>query len=227
MDTVMTFDWTIEFGDILTSFTILVSVSALIISWAKERLRRETEQADKVRAAGAKALTNLDRWQSLSESFYQELQPLFVEASEILQKDFDMLKARDYLWKKINHSRTQIMSKILDEKISTAYADLLSHFPAIREPFIKTFDQLRVVEEDIYERFMAASQDNVFSFEGKEREYTSADLGNVLRTTAVIHKEELVEKSTTIIRPTREVLFDVIAKTDREILRASRILPTS
>ena len=223
----MTFDWSIKFGDILTSLTILVSVSALIISWSKDRVTRETEQADKVRAAAATALTQLDRWQLLNASLYQELQPTFIETSEMLQDDFDVVKARDYLWKTINGRQTQIASKILDEKILTAYVDLLSHFPASRDQFLKVFEQLRLLEEDISGKFLMTSQNDVLYFEGKQQNYTSAMLGNALRTTAAKHKEELIDKSTKTIRPIRQFLFDVIAKSNKDILSANRVLPNS
>ena len=221
----MTFDRSIKLGDVLTSLTILVSVIALIISWSKDRLTREMEQADKVRAAAAKALVQFDRWQFLNSSIYQELQPTFVETSEMLQDDFDVAKARDYLWKTIDSRQTQIASKILDEKILTAYIDLLSHFPASRDHFLKVFEQLRLVEEDVSGKFIEASQKDVLSFQGRQQDYSSAMLGNALRITAAKHKKELDEKSTETVRPVQQFLFDVIAKSNKELLNASRVLP--
>lgn len=223
----MKIDWSIKIGDVLTSLTILVSVCALIISWSKDRLTREMEQADKVRTAAAKALIQLDRWQYLNSSIYQELQPTFVETSEMIQDDFDLVKARDYLWKAIDNQRTQIASRILDEKIQTAYVDLLSHFPASRDRFLKVFEQLRSLEEDVSEKFMVASQNDVISFNGKQQNYTSALLGNALRKTAATHKDELSAKSAETIRPVRQFLFDVIAKSNKELLNANRVRPDS
>lgn len=134
-------------SDVLTSLTIVVSVVALLIAWSKDRTVRQTEQADRVRAAAAKALTKLDRWQALQLSVYQELQPIFVETSEALQQKYDIVKVRDQLWKAINAERTRIASKILEEQIETAYADLLSHFPAARAKFVDAFTNLSDIEK--------------------------------------------------------------------------------
>jgi hypothetical protein len=67
----MKFDWQIKIGDLLTSLTVLISVTALLISWSKDRMAREAEQADKVRGAAAIALTKLDRWQHINEAFFK------------------------------------------------------------------------------------------------------------------------------------------------------------
>jgi hypothetical protein len=157
----MKLERTIQVGDILTSLTIAISVITLVISWSKDRSTREAERADRVRAAAAKALTQLDRWQALHLSLYQELQPAFVETSEMLQDDFTMVKTRDYLWKAINAQRTRIIAKILDERIETAYIDLLSHFPAARSLFLDTFAQLQTVENEVTGRFLVAAQNEV------------------------------------------------------------------
>lgn len=221
----MTFEWTVKFGDILTSVTILVSVSALVFSWSKDRLTRETEQADRVREAAATALTQLDRWQLLNESLYQDLQPTFVKTSEMLQEDFDLTKARDFLWKEINRNRTQIKEKTLNEKIFTSYVKLLPHFPETRGQYISTLDQLRALEEEISGQFLEATQLDVMSAQKKKMNYTTARLGNALRTTALKYKDKLLSQSEEIIRPVREFLFQVIATPDQKILQGGRVVP--
>jgi hypothetical protein len=211
-------DWSVKIGDILTSLTILVSVVALLISWSKDRITRETEQADRIRAAAANAVTKLDRWQALELSFYQELQPVFVETSEALRDNYDVVKVRDQLWKSINAERTKIASKVLEEQIQTAYADLLSHFPAARAKFVDAFAKLSETEDHVTTKFLADTERDVLDFEGRQKRYVTAMLGNALRATAVKRKNELRESTTQLIQPVREYLFGVIAKTDTEIL---------
>jgi hypothetical protein len=223
----MELDWSMKVGDVLTSLTIAVSVIALIISWSKDRSTRESERADRVRAAASKAHTKLDRWQALHRSLYQELQPTFIEASEMLQDGFNMVKTRDHLWKAINAQRTRITAKMLDEQIETAYVDLLSHFPAARSLFLDTFAQLKTVENEITERFLVATQNDVLSFKDRKPEYTTAMLGNALRSSAAQHSHELYARSNETIQPVRKFLFDVIVKSDRDILRATREIPSS
>jgi hypothetical protein len=107
-------DRTLKAGDVLTSLTIIVSVVALITTLTKERDTRTREQADRVRVAAAKTLAKLERWQSLQLSLYQELQPVYVDVSESLARRFDVVAARDYLWKQVNAQRVRIAARILD-----------------------------------------------------------------------------------------------------------------
>ena len=218
----MKVDWNIKIGDILTSITIIVSVVALIITWTMDRDTRETQQADLVRTAAARAITQLDRWQSLNLSLYSELQPEFITTSEMLNTQFDVVKVRDYLWKTISNQRITIANKVLDEKITTSYVDLLAHFPDTRTQFINLFKTLNANEERISSSFLETSQHDVLRFEGKEITYTSAMLGNALRVTAAKHKGELIKEASDAIYPVKELLFDIIAKSNEQILYASR-----
>jgi hypothetical protein len=217
----MQLDWNIKVGDILTSITIIVSVAALIVTWTKDRTARETAQANAVRAAAASTMTQLDRWQSLNLSLYQEMQPEFITTSEMLSEHYDVIRARDYLWKTISNQIIEINRKVLNEKISTSYVDLLAYFPDTRSQFIDLFSKLNAIEERISESFLEKSQQDILGFEGKEKNYTSAMLGNALRTTAARHKDELITETTKAIGPVKEFLFGVIAKSNEQILNAS------
>lgn len=218
----MNIDKTIKLSDLLTSFTIIISVIALSISWSKDRITRETEMADRVRSASALALTKLDRWELQNLSLYQELQPTFVETSEMLSEEYNIIKARDHLWRRINEERTLIARKVLDEKIMTSYFDLLSHFPDTRKQFQTLFERLRIIEQEISDDFLVESQNNIRHFDGRRDEYTSAMLGNALRFTASKHKERFKKKTDIAIEPVRKFLFDVISKSNKDILRVRR-----
>lgn len=218
----MQIDWNIKVGDILTSLTIIVSVVALVITWTKDRTTRETQQADLVRSAAASAITKLDRWQALQLSLYQELQPEFVITSEKLVDDFNVIKVRDYLWKTISSKRIEISSKILEEQISTSYINLLAHFPETRRQFLAMFQTLNKAEEEISGSFLEQTQKDVMAFEGRKEKYTSAMLGNALRSTATQHKEKVISETSRIIAPVKSFLFDIIAKTDKHILHDAK-----
>jgi hypothetical protein len=211
-------DWNIKIGDLLTTVTIVVSVIALLISWSKDRYTKQKEQADGVRASVALAIAKLDRWQTLQLSGFQELQPVFVETSEMLAKDFNIITARDHLWKSINAQRTKISGKILDEQIESAYIGLFSHFPAIRPLFLTTIAQLRATEEEVLGEFLENTQQDVMGFEKQQKGYTSAMLGNALRSSAEKSRAELEKKSSATMEPVREFLFQVMSKPDSEIL---------
>ena len=218
----MIFDWTVKFGDILTSVTIIVSVSALVYSWSQDRATRETANADRIRDIAAVAVTQLDRWQLLNKSLYQELQPIFVETSELLLEEFDVAKARDYMWKKTNEKRTQIQAKILDEKIFTYYIKLMPYFPEIREQYASTLEQLQALEESTSEQFLGLMERDVLSFADDEESYQSPDLGNALRATAGKHEERLSSQFDQITGPVRSHLLRIVTMANDAILRAGR-----
>jgi hypothetical protein len=217
----VTFDWSVKFGDILTSLTIIVSVTALLISWSKDRATNESAQANAIRSAAAQGLTKIDRWQLLHLSLYQRLQPTFVETSERLAVDSDAVSARDYLWKQINSERSRIAQTVLDEEILTSYVSLLPHFPDSRSQFISLFQHLGEIEERVSGDFLEASQKDVLSFDNTPT-YTSALLGNALRTTAAQHRAMFEDATMKVIQPAKEFLLNVVARTDDELLSDNR-----
>lgn len=214
----MKIDWTVKFGDILTSVTIVVSVIALLLAWSKDRTARETENADKVRYAASMALTKLDRWQLLNLSLYQDLQPVFVGTSEKLSEQYDVIKVRDYLWKTINIHRTSISKKVLDEQIYTSYIGLLSHFPDSQEKFQTLFDKLIEIENSNSDRLLSLTERDVLSFKNKQEGYTTAMLGNTLRNSAKKQKEDFKKQTDEAINPIKDFLFNIVSKSNQEIL---------
>jgi hypothetical protein len=217
------FDRTIKAGDILTSLTVILSVIALVLSLAKDRDARITEQANKVRAAAASAIVKLDRWQSVQLSLYQELQPSFVETSETLLKKFDVVAARDSFWRQVNQERTRISRLILEEQLGTAYVDILSHFPAARTRYVEAFSRLSIVEQDVTNRFLSGTEQSILNIRGKQATYQTADLGNALREQASASVVELRNRSEAVIAPVRKYLLSVISLSDAQIINASRM----
>jgi hypothetical protein len=116
----------------------------------------------------------------------------------------------------------QIYSKVLEEQISTSYFNLLAHFPDTRSQFVDMFQALNDIEETISNDFHEQTQQDVLAFEGKEGKYTSAMLGNALRTTAAKLKEQFMSQTSTTISPVRELLFDIIARSNKQILQVNR-----
>jgi len=140
----------------------------------------------------------------------------------MLSEQYDVIKVRDYLWKTISNQLIEIERKVLNEKISTSYVDLLAHFPDTRAQFIDLFRTLNAIEERISESFLEKSQQDIMKLEKKEKNYTSAMLGNAIQTTTAQHKDELFTETTKAIGPVKKFLFNVIAKSNKQILDASR-----
>lgn len=214
----MHLDWSVKVSDILTAATVIISVAALLSSWSKDRQSSRKKEADKVRGAVAAAIAKLDRWLTLQLSAFQGLQPVFIETSEMLAKDRDVISVRDFLWKSIDAQRAKILSAVLEEQIESAYVGLFSHFPMIRPLYLETLSRLRDIEEESMNNFLKATQDDVLSFEKHLDDYTSAMLGNDLRATTRKYRESFEREAFQVTQPVRGFLLEVIAKSDREIL---------
>ena len=216
------FDNTIKAGDILTSLTIALSVIALVLSLAKDREIKTADQGNKIRSAAASAIVKLDRWQSVQLSLYQELQPSFVETSELLAQKYDVVVARDKFWRQVNEERTQISHQVLKEQLGTAYLDILSHFPAARVKYVEAFTKLAAVEDEVSNEFLGGSEQEILNLEDKQANYQTAVLGNALRAQAKKSSSELKKKSEDVIAPLRNYLLKVIELPDEKIINASR-----
>ena len=214
----MRVDWSIRIGDLLTMVTIIVSVTAMLISWSKDREAKQKEQADQVRVAVGTAVAKLDRIQALHLSAFQELQPAFVDTAEMLAKDFNVVAARDFLSKRINGQRTKIVEKALDEHIETAYIGLFSHYPAIRPLFLDTLRQLKAAEEEVLGVFLDATQREIMALRERKADYNSGELEHSLRGIAAEHRADLERKTASILEPARAFLLQVVTKSDGEIL---------
>jgi len=86
----------INIGEILTFLSIIISVIALMVSWSKDREIQRREQANKIRVEAAKVLAKIERWKELQLWFYQEIEQIFVETSEKLSENKNIVSTRDH-----------------------------------------------------------------------------------------------------------------------------------
>jgi hypothetical protein len=225
-----TFDLSVDVGNILTVATILVSVTVVLMSLAKDRRIREREIADKVRGAAARTLAKLERWQELSISYYENVRPGFEETSRMLATEFDVEQARDFLWKNLETARVDSLQRLRDEDIETAYVDLYAFSVSAYDRFRVTIGKLRSVDEQFHRQLRIKAQDDVLFWKGVDPAfYDPAALGNALRSTSSHLKSELDQSMTSEITPLREALTQIIAMDDRSVLRhrGQPLLPVS
>lgn len=213
----MTFDWKITFGDVLTVVSIFISVWTLVSSWRKDRLLRQRELADKVRAAAAKTLTKLERWEELSLALFLECQPLFVKVSEDLAKKFDLKAARDFLWRELHSVYLNIMQNIRAEEIETAYADLYVYHPEARNIFHDSLQQLKEAQEQTFTELLAKTQETIMAA-GEKKKYQTAELGNTLRAAAARVREKYAQTLSLKLVAPQKFLFALIAQSDEAML---------
>ena len=217
-------DPTIRSSDILTSMTILVSVIALLLSWSKDHELNRRAQADRIRSASAKTLEKLDRWQSLQLSIFGALQPVFLETSEMLGADFNVIAARDQLWKEINTQHTRVSAQVLEEQIETAYIDLFVYCPSARKTFLTTLSQLRTAEQIQVDSLLLETQAAIKLIEGKKASYSAQQGAKALRDAARNARDVFLSETDKILEPMRTRLYQLISQSDAYILSADKLM---
>jgi len=121
----------VELTHVLTLITILISAIALTLSWSRDRKVRIRSQANAIRTAAANTLTKLDRWQTIQLSLYDELQPVFVETSEMFSKEISATEIRDHLWKTVAHKKASILYRMITYPIFRTFLDGKKWWPSI------------------------------------------------------------------------------------------------
>jgi hypothetical protein len=228
-----TFDSSIDVGNILTVVTILVSVSAVLLSLAKDRRTRERDLADRVRGAAARALAKLERWQELALAYYEDVLPAFVEASQFLGQDVDptdtdnpdrdkkaAIAARDALWPALESVRISSLQRIREEEIETAYVDLYAFNVSGYERFRSTLARLKDIDQRLYKSFKNETQEPIFAMGANRAKYTTANLGDALRRTAERFRNQLEAALASEIDPLRSFLASIMAMNDQRLLRS-------
>ena len=213
------FEKRIDAGNILTVLTIIISMVSILVAWNKEANYRLTERANQVRAAAAKTLVKLDRWKSVSFSIYELVKPDFVDTKEMLKKRFDVIEARDHLWKALHVTRATMIKHAMDEQVEMAYLELYSYHPEVRELFNETLTQLKAEEQRAFSEFLAETQDAVLSWRGKREEYTTAALWRQLNEISTKKQVEYQQKIEALLGPLTSTLNKLITMSDQEILR--------
>lgn len=214
---VLEFDNKLDVGNLLTSLTILITLVALLNAVAKDRRSREREFADRVRAAAAKTLGKLERWQQLSARLYQDVQPLFVDVSQKLHSELSAQAARDLFWRELSVARTAAEQRIVDEEIESAYVELYPYHPSVQRRFTETMSRLKKIDTAVYLDFVKESQQQVLVYDGEPKDYSPALLGNDLRLASARAEHRLVNELEKAIGPIREFLVAVISLSDEKI----------
>lgn len=203
---------------ILTIITIALSIFSLSHNLQKDIELREREQANKIRTAAAKALTNLETLQSLQLSIFAELQPVYVDISQRLYEPLDVEQARDDLWKSITQTIAELNKDIVEKEIVVGYADLLVDFPEIRNPYLDAIASIAEKREVVFAQFLSGTEDDILSYPLVREDYQSAMLGGDLRKTSALFQTTLRQDTEQIIDPLRTCILNIISKTDSELL---------
>jgi hypothetical protein len=221
------FEKKVNAGHVLTVLTILVSVVSLLVAWNREADQRLTDRANQIRAAAAKALVKLDRWKAVSMSMFDMVKPDFVDTKEMLKKRFDIVEARDHLWKALHVTRVSMLKHAMDEQVEMSYLELYAYHPEIRELFHSTLAKLKAEEQQAFSAFLAETENVVLSWEGRKKDYTTAALWGDLSEVSNKQQAEYQKKLSVHLNPLMGILNSLITLSDREILRKPNLLTLS
>ena len=219
----------ITIGDVLTSASILLSIFALLLSWSQSRALEKREQANKVRNAAAETIAKLERWQEISMSIFDEIQPALVETSEILvdnRTHSQVIKARDYLYKQVRTSHFNLQRMLREEEIETAYVYLYGYHPSLRKRFQDILKNLETKEDKMLNQLLSATERKVVVYLNPEissRRYQTAYLGNALRSAVNEVKQSYEARLEEVLKPMEVSLTHLVLMSDSEILNKKKL----
>lgn len=209
----------ISVGDILTTISILLSLLVLISSWNKDQKLKQKDYADKIRHSASVVVAKIERWKGLSLQFFEEIQPIIVDADMNWVSKKDILNVRDIFWRELVATRTKIFQKITDEEIEIAYTNLYGYDTKIQGLFDDVVRRLRAAENYTNQKTLYQTQIDIISaYERKSVKLQSSALGNKLRDTCYEMKKERQEMMTQVIKPFVDQLIKLIQENDRNIL---------
>jgi hypothetical protein len=206
-------------GDIVAIATIIISVSALLLSLQRDRNLKRKEYADKIRDAAAAVAVKLDRWVLLALSYFDTIQPVLVEVDSTLVKDSDVLAARDSLWKGIVVAHKEAWQRILDEQVEVAYVGLYGYDPKVQSLFGAATDSLKQLDGIVYNKVLQLTQGDVLELIESEQPVINAQLGNVLRDTCNYLAKEYESMMQSVVTPFRDEMLKLIGASDGQIVR--------
>lgn len=148
----MRLDGEITVGNLLTIFSVLVSVAALAYGWRKDRELRRMEYADRVRRATGTVVAKLDRWPALILQFFDDVQPLLLEVEYLAGKVDGDDEARKMLQRGLYEQRSAATQRIAGEDIETAYVDLYGYDPRIQALYSRALRKIRVLDQRAFAR---------------------------------------------------------------------------
>jgi hypothetical protein len=213
------FEKKVSIGHVITVVSVIVSVTGLLVSWSQSRQLQTREQADRVRVAAGQTLAALERRREIVLSLFQELQPVFVKASEDFASSFDRVSVRDLLWREANAAWTAVERRLLEDDLQEAYVALYGYHPALRDLVRASIREMRTRESRAVDEFVVQLQDAMLRFETDRNTYQTAHLGNVLRAVAAHYRQCIATAEEQSVAPLEEFLTALVLAPDEEILR--------
>jgi hypothetical protein len=209
----------IKIGDFITAFAILLSLVSLLISLREDRRLLKREQADRVRNAAARTLAKLDRWKEISLLMFAQMDIVFVDTSKLWAKGERGETLRDELWERLDRVRVKSLKSITKEEIETAYQDLYSFDPYVRDYFEKLLNLLKDEEEVMFRLALLPGVQNILDeMERMNCNRQTATFRNPLMEHSTAIKGVYESRLNRLLAEVSGRLLELIGKKDNEIL---------
>lgn len=211
-----------DLGNLITISSVLASLCVLGYAWIKDRQLRKKEYADKIRNAAGTIIAKLERRKVLSLSFFEDIQPLTVETDKLLVKERSIINARDFLWLGLVKARSSSLQRIMEEQIEIAYRDLYGYDPRIQALYVEAINRLVSIDKMVFNQVLILTQENVLTMENVketlDKDFSSSQLGNLLRSTLSVLASSYELKMDGIIAPFRDEMMKLIEASDGDIV---------
>jgi hypothetical protein len=209
----------IKIGDFITASAILLSLVSLLTSLRKDRNLREREQADRVRNAAARTLARLDRWKEISLLIFAQMDIVFVETSKLWASGANGEALRDELWERLDQVRVKSLENITKEEIETAYQDLYSFDPYVRDYFENVLNLLKDEEEVMFRMALLPGVQNILDeMERINCDRQTATFRNPLMAHSIRIRGKYEVRLNTMLIIVSKHLLKLIGKKDKELL---------
>jgi len=212
----ISFEWKITLGNLLTVVSILVSAAGLAWAWHRDILTLERAQATEVRRAAAATLAKMERLGQLIDLLFADVQPTIVETSDLLAEKHDAELARDYFWKTVSAARLGQRKRVMDEQIESAYVILYSYMVEAKSMFQSAIEKLRSAEDEALDGIMDGCQKEILAYDPSS--YKPAVLGNKCRYIVNDQRKSYFAKATAILAPLEQRLGKIVSEQDSAII---------
>ena len=169
-------------GDLLIPLTIILSALTLWHTWDNDRQLHAKEYADKIRTSASVVTAKLQRWGTLADRYFDDLQPVLIEASKETSENHQYLPARRILYTGMKVAEGTASQRIVDEQLEIAYMDLYGYVPNLKPPFDQIRENIQRAEQASHERLENKLQTIDLQNRKALLSSDSATMGNLLRS---------------------------------------------
>lgn len=211
----------LDFGDLLTPLSILIALVTVFLTWQSDRDARQKQYADGIRHSCSAVSAKLDRWSTLADRYFDDIQPTLIATSKETSHSHDYISARRILFLGLIEEESTASQRIVDEQLETSYMELYGYVPSLRPPFDQIRQRISAAEKQSHDRLKKALQDTLQN-QALLKSSDSAEMGNALRGIAGAERGQLRKDIRNITDPLVDNILKVINLSDTDLADKNR-----